>query len=220
MNWPHAPLYAILDTGYTSPENWVASCRALLSGGAGILQVRAKKESPADRARLARLVAPICQEFAVPLIINDDLPLALSIQGAGLHIGQDDTPVSEARAALGPHRILGLSTHSLEQARRALELPDGLLNYFATGPVFPTQTKPDYIPVGLQLVSDVARLRREMGKSALPWYCIGGINRRTLPQVLVAGAERVVIVSDLLLADNVECATSDTLKMLRAAASL
>lgn len=192
----------------------MAACSALLRGGAGILQVRAKKQSPAERKRLALLAAPLCEQHRVPLIINDDLELALTIPNAGLHIGQDDMPVAEARAALGSERIIGLSTHSLEQAEKALALEEGLLDYFVTGPVFPTQTKPDYIPVGLQLVGEVAALRKKINRSGLPWYCIGGINRGNLAQVLSAGAERVVIVSDLLLAPSVEAATTEAFTIL------
>jgi thiamine-phosphate pyrophosphorylase len=129
---------------------------------------------------------------APPLIVNDDIDLCLAYPGLGLHVGQDDLPVTEARARLGPDRILGLSTHSIEQAQGAINQA-ALLNYFAVGPVFATPTKPDYQAVGLELVRAVTDLR-----PPLPFFCIGGIKRDNLETVIQAGAQRVVIVSDIL----------------------
>jgi thiamine-phosphate pyrophosphorylase len=179
-----------------SNTNWTTRARQLLAGGAGLLQVRAKRESPAERRALAEAVLPLCEAAGVPLIINDDLELARSLPGAGLHVGQDDIDVALAREALGPDRLLGLSTHSPEQARGALDRAH-LLNYFAVGPVYPTGTKPDYLPVGLQLVRTVAAMN-----PPLPWFCIGGINRANAAAVIEAGARRLVSVSAVLLAED------------------
>lgn len=186
--------YGLLDTGYVPDALWETKCRALIEGGSSLIQLRAKRETPAQRRALLERILPLFEGSSVPLIINDDLELALSFPGLGLHIGQDDTPPIEARKRLGPDRLLGLSTHSLGQARAALALPPGTLDYFAVGPVFPTQTKPDYQAVGLELVSAVAAL-----SPALPFWCIGGINRQNAHRVLAAGATRLVAVSDPLL---------------------
>ncbi|BET65538.1 thiamine phosphate synthase [Opitutales bacterium ASA1] len=204
MSLEHARFYAILDTGYVSPERWVATCEALLSGGADLVQIRAKRETPAQREALLTVVLPVFARARrdrpphVPaLIVNDDLELCLRHPDVGLHIGQDDTPPHVARAALGPNRLLGLSTHSLEQASAALALAPGVLDYFAVGPVFATRTKPDYRPVGLELVSRVAALRPH-----LPWFAIGGIHRGNTHEVVAAGARRIVVVSDVLTASD------------------
>jgi thiamine-phosphate pyrophosphorylase len=200
MSLAHARFYAILDTGYVNPERWVATCEALVAGGADLVQIRAKRETPAQREALLTAVLPVFararrdRPHHVPaLIVNDDLDLSLRHPGVGLHVGQDDTPTHLARSALGPNRLLGLSTHSLEQASAALSLEPGVLDYFAVGPVFATQTKPDYRPVGLDLVARVAALQPR-----LPWFAIGGIHRGNTHEVVAAGARRIVVVSDVL----------------------
>ena len=186
-------VYAILDTGYVPDLAWEVTCDALLAGGARWLQVRAKNSSSIERKQLVlRVYDRICEAGAT-MIVNDDLALAASLPGAGLHVGQEDTDPLTARRVLGEGRILGLSTHTPSQARGALAWGSGLLDYFAVGPVFATQTKPSYTPVGLRLVEEVASWN-----PALPWFAIGGVSRRTLTQVLKAGASRVVVVSDIL----------------------
>jgi thiamine-phosphate pyrophosphorylase len=131
------------------------------------------------------------------LVINDDVELGARTAGAGLHLGQDDRPATAARTGIGPDRVLGLSTHSWEQAQAAMALPAGVLSYFCVGPLFATPTKPDYTPVGLELVRRVAAAR-----PALPWFVIGGITRANLGAVIAAGAPRVVVVSDVLRAED------------------
>lgn len=197
-----ARFYAILDTGYVPPARWTAVCRALLLGGADIVQLRAKRETYARRRALLEEILPLFSPGAVvaappPLVVNDDIDLALAYPGLGLHVGQDDLAPQLARSRLGPGRILGLSTHSPAQAAAAQALPAGTLDYFAVGPVFATPTKPDYQPVGLELVRHVAA-----ACPALPWFCIGGIKRANLPAVLAAGATRIVVVSEVLCASD------------------
>ncbi len=193
-----ARLYGILDTGYVdaSTDAWERTCLALLAGGVDLLQLPAKRESHTARPALLARILPLVQPTGVPLFINDDLELALREPALGLHVGQDDLPVAEARAALGPDRLLGLSTHSPSQAAGALAQAD-LLDYFAVGPVFATATKPTYEPVGLELVSHVAGRR-----PALPWFCIGGLKTHNWPQVAAAGGVRAVVVSELLQAPD------------------
>lgn len=192
MGFPQASFYGILDTGYVTRDQCVEKCKALLNGGAGVIQLRAKKESCAERRDILQEILPLFDGYSVPFILNDDLELALEFSEVGLHVGQDDVSVEEARAVLGPDRHLGLSTHSPDQVAAAITRAH-LLSYFAVGPVFATQTKPDYIPVGLMLVEHVASL-----KPPLPWYCIGGVNRKNCDQVRISGAPGVVAVSDVL----------------------
>lgn len=191
-----ARLYAILDTAYVAPEAWEAKAKALVEGGAGLIQVRAKAETPGVRQARVEAALSCTEPAGVPLIVNDDVALAARLPVAGLHVGQDDLSVVEARAQIGPDKLLGLSTHSPEQAAAAQAYGDAL-DYFAVGPVYATLTKPDYRPVGLELVRHVADSR-----PALPWFAIGGVNRSRLPAVLAAGARRIVVVSALLQADD------------------
>ncbi len=188
-----ARFYAILDTGYVDSNRWPETCRQLITGGADLIQLRAKKESADRRRELLETILPLFEPAGTPpLIVNDDIDLCLEYPELGLHVGQEDLPAAEARERLGPDRILGLSTHSVEQARGAISLADQL-SYFAVGPVFATPTKPDYAAVGLDLVRRVAELR-----PARPFFCIGGIKRDNVREVLNAGAERIVVVSDVL----------------------
>ncbi len=193
----NASFYAILDTSYVQPEHCVSVCQQLLNGGAPIVQLRAKRQTTAEREGLIQQLLPLFEHSDSPLIINDDIELAKRHPQLGLHIGQEDCPIEQAREELGEERIIGLSTHSIQQAKGAIQ-HQNLLNYFAVGPVFSTQTKPDYTPVGLELVSKVAKLN-----PPLPWFCIGGINQKNAHQVREAGARAVVAVSDVLCANDV-----------------
>jgi len=203
MSLSAARFYAILDTGYASADRLAEICVAVLAGGADVVQLRAKAATTAQRIELLRALAPLCAAVDVPLICNDDLAAALAVPGVGLHVGQDDLPPVAARAALGPNRVLGLSTHSFAQARAALGLGDEL-SYFAVGPIYPTDTKPDYPAVGLELVRAVAALA-----PTRPWFCIGGINLGNVVDVRAAGAQAVVAVSTILLAKHPEAAVRE-----------
>jgi thiamine-phosphate pyrophosphorylase len=194
-----ARLYGILDTGYveTSTEAWENACLGLLAGGVDVLQLRAKGASTAERRSLLERILPCCTAAGIPLVLNDDLDLARAVPGVGLHLGQEDVPVEEARAALGPDRLLGLSTHSPSQAEGAIAR-SGLLDYFAVGPVFATPTKPTYTPVGLELVAEVSAMR-----PPLPWFCIGGLKLDRWPRVAAVGGRRAVVVSEWLQAPDI-----------------
>jgi thiamine-phosphate pyrophosphorylase len=200
--FPNTGFYAILDTGYVDAESWVQKGRELLEGGAAVLQIRAKNRPPQEVLSLAQLIEPFTKSFAVPLIINDHLEVARQIEGAGLHIGQDDISPEVARWELGPDRFIGLSTHSRKQIMGALEWA-AILNYFAVGPVFPTGTKPTYTPVGIPLVQFAAQQN-----PPIPFFCIGGISRNNMHEVIAAGAKGLVAVSDPLLDPDTRQATT------------
>ncbi len=206
MNDPR--LYCILDLGYTSEENAGAVTSALLAGGADLLQLRAKGQDLATIERVARRLLPLCRAAGVPFILNDHPALAAAIDADGVHIGQDDGSLAAARKLMGPGKLIGRSTHSLDQARAALAEGFDCIGF---GPLFPTPTKAGRPAIGLQ---DVAIMERDVG-AHIPAFCIGGITPETLPQVLAAGARRVVIVSALLRAANVEHATQAAVAALR-----
>jgi len=186
-----ARLYAICDLGYLSEEQALPVSRSLLEGGAGVLQLRAKGFQPESLLPLALQLRDLCEEFAVPFIVNDHAQLAVESHAHGLHLGQDDGVLEDARGALGPALILGRSTHSLQQANDALA--EGA-DYIGFGPLFPTPTKLGRAGIGLD---DVAEMHAQVG-CKIPAFCIGGIKPDNLPEVLQAGARRVVIVSHLL----------------------
>lgn len=188
--------YAILDASYVPRSKWIATYRHLIDGGADLVQIRAKGISHADRIQLLDALLPDYAVAGKPLIINDDLEAAACYPGMnlGLHLGQEDTPPKEARERLGPSALIGLSTHSADQARQAIRLAEQkIINYFAVGPLFQTPTKPDYRPVGLELARQVTAMN-----PPVPFFVIGGITRSTLPEVIDAGLQRFVVVSEVL----------------------
>ncbi len=198
-----AVFYGIVDTGYVPFEKIESKCAALRDGGAKIIQLRAKKENHQTRRELALRLLPIFQTDNAPIfIINDDVELAASLPLAGLHIGQDDIPPADARRIIGEEKCLGLSTHSIEQAKAADSL-SGVIDYFAVGPVYATNTKPGRKPVGLELVKQVSEMSPK-----LPWFAIGGVNLKTAQAVRKSGAERIVAVSDVLATENTRNAVS------------
>lgn len=216
-------LYAILDLGYTPEENAIPTTAALLAGGADLLQLRAKNHDPATIRRVAENLIPLCREAGIPFILNDHPALAGELGADGVHIGQDDGTLETARQQFlaasknlqseienqkSKMPLFGRSTHSLDQARAALV--EGF-DYIGFGPLFPTPTKLGRPGIGMD---DIAAMEQEVG-SKIPAFCIGGIKRDNLHAVLAAGARRVVIVSDLLTADDIKGATASVKAVLR-----
>lgn len=197
-----ARVYGILDLGYVAVEEAVSKTSALLAGGVDLLQLRAKGIDAQIVSQQAQALIPLCRQAKIPFILNDDVQLAAALGADGVHIGQDDGSLQAARAHMGEGKIIGRSTHSLQQARAALE--EGF-DYIGFGPLFPTPTKQGRPGIG---TADIERMEREVG-SKIPAFCIGGIKRHNLDEVLAAGARRVVIVSDLLSALDTEAATAE-----------
>jgi thiamine-phosphate pyrophosphorylase len=186
-------LYGILDLSYVEISEICRMAEALVAGGVDLLQLRAKNYSADEIEKLAGELHSVTTERGVPLIINDHPEIARNVGAEGVHLGQDDLPIAEARKIVGPECAVGKSTHSIGQAIRAFY--EGA-DYIGFGPIFPTPTKPDYPPVGLdeiQKVHDAVRI---------PIFCIGGIKLDNLAEVIEAGARRVVIVSGLLQASD------------------
>jgi thiamine-phosphate pyrophosphorylase len=187
-------LYGILDLGYVSSLEAREVVEQMIDGGVDLIQVRAKARPSSEIEKIAAALRDITRQRGVPLIINDHPEIARSVQAEGLHLGQDDLPIAEAREIAGPDCLVGKSTHSVDQAIRAFY--EGA-DYIGFGPIFATPTKPDYEPVGLEEIRQVHDAVR------IPIFCIGGIKLENLPEVITAGARRVVIVSGLLLANDI-----------------
>ncbi len=205
-----AKLYGILDLGYTPEDRAVEVARALIEGGADLLQLRAKHCDLETTEKVAKQLVPVCREAGVPFILNDHVELAAKLDVDGVHIGQDDGSLVAAREIMnrgGKRPLMGRSTHSLDQAREALE--EGF-DYIGFGPLFPTPTKKGRPGIGTH---DIVTMEQEVG-SKIPAFCIGGIKRSNLDEVLEKGARRVVIVSDLLTASDVAAATRDVVGKL------
>ncbi len=186
-------LYGILDIEYTSEEAAVEVAEDLIKGGVGIIQLRAKCISTYSLRQIARDVLPLARAASIPFLINDFPDIAAEVGADGAHIGQDGGSLAEARKILGPDALIGRSTHSPEQARQAES--EGF-DYIGFGPLYATPTKPGRPAIGLDHIAEVVQHAR------LPVFCIGGINRRTLPNVVAAGATRIVAVSAILQATD------------------
>lgn len=196
-----ARLYVIA-TPATPGQDITLSVEQALRGGADVVQLRDKVSPSSEILNCARDLKRICDAHDALFIVNDRVDIALASGADGVHLGQDDLPVPEARklaSLLAPERdfLIGCSTHSLEQALRA---QDEGADYLGCGPVFATPTKPDYSAQGLELV----RLYRE--KIRIPFVAIGGINESNVSQVVQAGARCAAVVRAVLGSPNPELA--------------
>ncbi|RZS41135.1 thiamine-phosphate pyrophosphorylase [Herbihabitans rhizosphaerae] len=185
---------------------------AALAGGVDIVQLRDKQEDVPLEAKqeLAALeiVAEACARHGVLLAVNDRADVAVAAGADVLHLGQDDLPVRVARRIVGDDVVIGLSTHDLTQARAAADEPG--VDYFCTGPCWPTPTKPGRPAPGLNLVRDTAAL-----STARPWFAIGGIDAGRLDEVRAAGADRVVVVRAITEAADPRAAAAELAARLR-----
>lgn len=187
-------LYVLVTTSLAS-RSAAETTQAAVAGGAQMIQLREKELPKRELLSLARDLREITSAGGARLIINDSVDIAALCDADGVHLGQDDLPVSEARRILGPKAIVGVSTHDPGQALRAEQ--DGA-NYIGVGPIFLTQTKEHRAAVGL----DFIRAAREAVD--IPGFAIGNVNRETFSQVLEAGARHVAICTGVIAADDIE----------------
>ena len=190
-------LYVIIDRPTAGGRDLTEVTAAVIRGGADVIQLRDKAASARRLIEEGRRLLTLTRAADIPLIINDRPDVARAIGADGVHLGQDDLPLADARALLGPGRLIGRSTHSLEQATAAEA--EGA-DYVGVGPIFPTPTKPDYGSVGIDLITRVAQRIR------IPFACIGGIDAGNMGQVLEAGARCVAVVRAVCSAPDPESA--------------
>ena len=189
---------------------------AYLAGGARFLQIRAKRSASGAFLQMCEQVLASSRRAGATVIVNDRADIATLSHADGVHLGQDDLDPADARRILGGFATIGLSTHSLDQARAAARAP---INYIAVGPVFGTSTKATgYHAVGTALVSDVREMLDKEGMD-LPIVAIGGITLERAPDVIRAGAASVAIISDLLSGGDPAVRVREFLKALDGARS-
>jgi thiamine-phosphate pyrophosphorylase len=190
-------------------------CEAAFAGGVDILQIR-QKEMDADEELEALQVARRAAERHQGIVcVNDSPSLAERFSADLLHLGQTDGSSRRARRRLHRWAMIGRSTHAPDQTDRAIADADA--DYFCVGPVYATSTKPDYEPVGLELVRYAAEVAPPSDLAAKPWFAIGGIDLDNLDEVLAAGARRVCVVRAITLADDPEAAARELSSRLRRA---
>ncbi len=174
-------------------DNLLGVVEAALQGGLTLVQYRDKTSDDAVKLDNVRKLCQLCHRYDALLIVNDRVDLAIAADADGVHLGQQDLPVAEARKLLGPGRTIGRSTTNAEEMQRAIE--EGA-DYIGVGPVYETPTKPDKQAAGLDYV------RYAAAKSPIPWFAIGGIDINNLDQVLNAGASRVAVVRSIMEAEQ------------------
>ena len=187
-----ARLYLVCDA---RPRAWLA---AALRGGVDIIQLRDRSLSDTGLVTAAEEFRAAADEAGALFILNDRPDLVEACRADGVHVGQDDTPPAEARAAVGEDRIVGRSTHAPPQADAAQADPD--VDYVVIGPVHETPTKPGRPATGLAYVGYAAQ------SVTKPWFAIGGLDEHTLAAAIEAGARRAVVVRAIAGADDPEAA--------------
>jgi len=195
-------LYAISDASFGDP---VRLAQALFDGGARLVQVRNKKASARSLFNQVESILKRAPADA-SVIVNDRVDVARITGAAGVHLGQSDIGVVEARRILGPGQIIGFSTHNLEQALAASKLP---ADYIAVGPIFPTSTKLNAEPVvGLEKLATICKAVQK------PVVAIGGIRLENAAEVLAAGPHSIAVVSDLLSAADIQARVREWINQL------
>lgn len=194
-------LYLLLD-GMNGPENLLAFAASVIAGGVDVLQLRDKSLSDRELILAGRALSEATQGTAAKWIVNDRCDLAIAAGADGVHLGQTDLKVVDARRVIGPSRMIGVSTHSVEQARNAVL--EGA-NYIGIGPVFPSQTKQFDEHVGVELVQTI------VSEIQLPSFAIGGIDNNNIDALLAVGCQHVA-VSNVILAASDPAAAAKELK--------
>jgi thiamine-phosphate pyrophosphorylase len=182
---------------------------AALGGGVDVVQLRQKGLEAAQEMAFLAAFREACDRHGALLAVNDRADVARAVGADVLHLGQDDLPVAIAREIVGPGTLIGLSTHSADQASAAAVAAH--VDYFCAGPVWPTPTKPGRPAPGLSLVRYVAALA-----ARVPWFAIGGISAANIGAVLAAGARRVVVVRAITEAADPAAAAATLAARLRA----
>ena len=183
-------IYPIIDSSLVTLDNIGKTAEAIIDGGAKILQLRAKSLSSKEFLETALIIRKITKDKGTVFIVNDRVDIALLTDADGVHLGQGDLPVKEARRLLGNNKIIGYSTHNLREALEAVRLP---VDYISFGPIFPTKTKEDVqTPKGLKLLSEVRKAVE------IPIVAIGGITETNMAHVLKEGVESVAMISEIL----------------------
>lgn len=191
-------LYLVLDTQALKGRDAVEVAARAIRGGAKVIQLRDKQLMRGEVLEIARRLKNICAEKGVLFIVNDYLDIALAAGADGLHLGQEDLPLAEARRLLPIDSLIGCSATSLSQAVRAQA---GGADYVAVGSIYPTLSKDKFKLVGLET------LRRVRSRVSLPLIAIGGIDHTNVKEVMKAGATGVAVISAVLGEDDVEEAT-------------
>ena len=205
MNSEALRLYLVTNRYQDSLENFLEKVETACRSGVTIIQLREKNLTTNQYYHLAKQVKEITDAYQVPLIIDDRLDVCLAVDAAGLHIGDDELPVSVARKVLGPEKILGVTAKTV---KRALEAETSGADYLGTGAIFPTTTK-ENAPITL-----ISTLKTICQTVAIPVVAIGGLTSENIDQLIGTGIAGVAVVRDLMQAEDIEAKTQAFLTKL------
>jgi thiamine-phosphate pyrophosphorylase len=192
---PNTDIYAIIDSAFSMGRPVPEITERLLQAGVRIIQYREKEKKAGEMLKECRQIREATRNAGACFIINDHVDIAILADADGVHIGQDDLPVAEVRRLIGPGRIIGLSTHSPQQAGQAVAAK---ADYIGVGPLYATQTKKDVCaPVGLSYLDYV------VNNVTLPFVAIGGIKRHNIADVVRHGARCCCLVTEILEAEDI-----------------
>ena len=205
MNREALKLYLVTNRYQDSLESFLEKVETACRSGVSIIQLREKNLTTNQYYQLAKQVKEITDAYQVPLIIDDRLDVCLAVDAAGLHIGDDELPVSVARKVLGPEKILGVTAKTV---KRALEAETAGADYLGTGAIFPTTTK-ENAPITL-----ISTLKTICQTVAIPVVAIGGLTSENIDQLIGTGIAGVAVVRDLMQAEDIEAKTQAFLTKL------
>ena len=205
MNREALRLYLVTNRYQDSLESFLEKVETACRSGVTIIQLREKNLTTNQYYQLAKQVKEITDAYQVPLIIDDRLDICLAVDAAGLHIGDDELPVSVARKVLGPEKILGVTAKTV---KRALEAETSGADYLGTGAILPTTTK-ENAPITL-----ISTLKTICQTIAIPVVAIGGLTSENIDQLIGTGIAGVAVVRDLMQAEDIEAKTQAFLTKL------
>lgn len=191
----HMLLYAVTDRTWTGKQTLYQQVEAALKGGVTCVQLREKELDEAAFLREAGDICALCRRYKVPFIVNDNVDIAVACGADGIHVGQEDLAAGEVRRRVGESMILGVSVHTVEEARQAVQ--DGA-DYLGLGAVFPTGTKTDVDVMSRDTLQAIC------GAVDVPIVAIGGLNRDNILQLSGSGVDGVALVSAIFSAENIE----------------
>ncbi|MDR1703048.1 MAG: thiamine phosphate synthase [Sporomusaceae bacterium] len=195
-NFLTTDFYAITSAAHSLGRSNSEVVQILIENGIKVLQYREKDKSAAAMYAECLEIRELTRQKGVTFIVNDHIDLAMMVNADGVHVGQDDLPPAAIRKLVGDKMLLGLSTHSPEQALAAVEL--GVIDYIGVGPIFATKTKKDVCePVGLQYLNYVAQ------NISLPFVAIGGIKEHNVKEVRAGGAKIISLVTEIVGAKDI-----------------
>ncbi len=189
-------LYVITGEEFHPGRDVIEVMEEAILGGADIIQLRDKTNSKRIVLEKARRLRELTRKYDIPFIVNDHIDIALAVDADGIHLGQEDLPLYLARQLVGPDKIIGISTHRIQEAREAER---GGADYIGAGPVFPTNSKSDVVdPVTTAYLQEVA------SEISIPFVAIGGIKLHNVAEVVNAGGGRICLISEVVGSEDVK----------------